>query len=168
MLNILFCRNLSEEKAEEITGKKYLWYPNDRFMILSKKHDLYNDEKFKQFLLEIDKSDIPMPGVVRYIPDDSTHPISEVSTGVMMMWLMYYYPDNALYPSQYFGPNCYQTVFDIGKEKDVYVYDDADIYVQKVWKTLVGQFRDPLTGRILDAGREGHDYSMTEGNDAKF
>jgi hypothetical protein len=162
MVNIIFSKIMSMEEAEEATGLKYLDFPDEWFNRIARNHDLNKDEYFKQVLSEIDDSDIPMPNVVRFRKNMSTHPFDKVSTGVRMLWLMNYYPNRFLYPSQWLGPNCYRSLFELGKSKDIIIYDDSEMLVNEEADDCTGlRFKDFHTGDIVELGEDkGYDYFM--------
>lgn len=62
---------------------------------------------------------MPMKNVIR-----DTHDIYKVSTGVKTLWLACIEADYT-FLSEWFGPNCYQRLFDISKTRNIYMYEDS-------------------------------------------
>ena len=62
------------------------------------------------------------------------------------------YADKYLFTSKFFGPNCYQTVFSIGKDQNIYIYDDAEMLVYEEADACTGEFTNYLTGDIIELG----------------
>jgi hypothetical protein len=155
MVNIIFQKVMSEEEAEKATGLKYLELPDEWFIELSSGKDLNNDEYFKKVLLEIDECDVPMPNVARLVLNGDTHSFDKVSTGVRMLWLMKYYPNKFLYPSQWLGQNCYKALFELGEENEIMLYEDSGMMDQTEIDECVGlKFRDYHNGNIVELGQD--------------
>lgn len=153
MVNFIF-RDTSVEQAEKLTGLKYLNFPDDWFSTLSAKYDLNKDGAFVKYLREVDECDIPMPNVVRDLVTGTTHSFDKVSTGVKTLWLINHFPGKFLYPSCFLGQNCYQQLFDVGKDKDIFIYDDSDMLVNEEADMCTGKFKDYLRGNIIELGNE--------------
>lgn len=149
MLYMLNQRAYTEVDASDITGLELVKYKKELFKLLSRNHDLNNDSFFRRCCGEIDKADIPYPNVLRDIYTGTTHSFDIVSGGVMALWLLYYYNTKYLMPTRYFGENCYQILLDISKEKDIYVYDDADMLSSPYLNQCSGVLTDYKSKRIV-------------------
>lgn len=159
MINMYFESVISIEDLEQKLGLRYIEFPDAVFDTLKRKHNLNTDPYFIKFLKEIDNCDIPMPNVARDLYTMDTHSFDKVSTGVRVLWLMARYPDKYLYPTQWLGENCYQSMFDLGKEFDISVYEDSDMFSQALIDECTGQFRDMHTGQIVTIDNDyGFDY----------
>lgn len=127
MLQILWAK--SDEEAEQISGKKYLWDPDAWFYKYTFGKDLSTDTLFLKFIKEIDRADMPFPNVVRNIPTGGTHDIYHVSTGAKVLWItMSDHINDWLMPSQWFGENCFRFLVEYAKDKDILIYDDSDMF----------------------------------------
>lgn len=146
MVYMIFDKCMTEEEAAQKVNRKYIEYPDGEFEVLARDHDLNTDEIFIRALKEIDRCDIPMRNVARDLLTGDTHSFDKVSTGVRVIWLMARYPDKFLFPTQWLGENCYQMMFDIGKEFDFYVYEDSDMFSQDGVEDCTGYFTDLVTG----------------------
>lgn len=149
MINLIF-RNKSKEQAEQMTGKKYLQFPDSVFFIITDRMDVSQDSDFIKYVAAIDNGEIPVPGVIRDRMSGKTFPVSSASTTVKMLWLMTKYPEKYLYPSVYIGPNAYQILFDIGKDRDICIYDEVSIFDEDEGTGIIGQFRDLETDEIIN------------------
>ena len=129
MIKIIFQEDKTEDEAAKLCGREWLKFPDIWFKKLTYNYNLNNDEFFRKCLAKIDLCDMPMDNVIRDIPTGRTHSIDKVSTGVKMLWLMKHYSDKFIFPSQYLGENCYETVYMLGNEIDIYIYDDSDMLV---------------------------------------
>jgi hypothetical protein len=155
MIDMIFCTVMSEEEAEKATGLKYLELPDEWFYKLSSSHDLNNDEYLKNILKEVDNCDVPMPNVIRDIITGETHSFDRISTGVKVLWLMRYYPNKFLYPSQWLGENCYRAFFELNDICDIVLYEDSDMLFNVEADECVGmKFRDWHTGNIVELGED--------------
>lgn len=153
MLSIMrWCDYPGDDIAAKAAGRPYLDFPDSWFSMLSRDHNLNQDPWFEKFVREVDECDIPMPNVIRMLDTGETHSFDRVSTGVKALWLMYYYPDRWLYPSQWLGENCYQSMLDIGAEKDLIVLNDSKMLISEIdgycMDKCRGQFRDFKRGTI--------------------
>ncbi len=159
MLNILFQDDMTEEESEKLVNRKWLEFPDKWFDTLTRSVNLNNDDWFKLVLLDIDKSDIPIDNVARDIYTGRTHPFSNVSSGVKMLWLMYYHADKFLFPSQYLGENCYQYALYAGENSDVFVYDDSDMLRSEErgvsLDSCIGVFKDYVKGNVVSVNGDG-------------
>lgn len=108
-----------------------------------------NDEFYIRSVGEIDKCDIPMRNVLRDLITGETHSFDKVSGGVKSLWLMYYYNEEYIFPTRYFGQNCYNLVVDISKDRDIYLYDDANMMDEDESGECIGVFTDFHTGEIV-------------------
>lgn len=149
VLQILWAK--SDEEAEQISGKKYLWFPDAWFYEYTDGRDLSKDKLFLRFLKEIDHADMPFPNVVRNIPSGNTHDMYKVSTGVKALWLaVNKYGNDWLIPSQWFGENCYKFLIEYAKDNDLLIYDDSDMFYCKEMEELGDfEFVDYRTGDVL-------------------
>jgi len=147
------------EEAERLTGLKYIEFPDIIFERTVRNYDLNNDQAFERYLREIDNCDIPMPNVARDLITGNTHSFDKISTGVRMLWLMTRLPDRYLYPTQWLGENCYQSMFDIGRDTDVWVYEDSQMFANEEADACTGQFLDVKAGNVVTIGDDrGFDY----------
>jgi hypothetical protein len=164
MLKFMFSNKIDEKEAENLCNRKYIEFPDTEFMRLSRKHDLNNDQYFIKFLHDIDGCDIPMKNVARDLITGNTHSFDKVSTGVRVLWLMAVYPDKFLYPTQWLGENCYQAMFDLGKERDIYIYEDSDMFSQKLADKIEGELYDCHTDKVVSVSNDkGFDYVIDMG-----
>lgn len=162
MLYVLFQSVYTEDEAAEITKRKLINNTKAEFLTQSRNHDLNNDEFFSKCCLEIDRSDIPFPNVLRDLPTGQTHSFDRISGGIMSLWLMYNYNDIYLFPSCYFGENCYQIVLDISKDKDIYIYEDSGMMDTKELSACTGVFTDMKTGKIVGCSNHEAFYYTAE------
>ena len=161
MLYVLFSKVVSEEEASALIGRKLIKFVDAEYRVRINQNALNNDAFFIRCCKEIDICDIPMPNVLRDIRSGETHSFYRVSGGIMSMWLMYHYTDSFLFQSAYFGENCYQILLDIGKEKDVYVYDNADMLCKEEFDACTGCFTDYHTGTVVEVGDDrAFDYAI--------
>lgn len=153
MLYILFCRDIEEDKAAEMFKKPILEYPDSVFKYIVSQTDenVSEDPHFQDILKKIDKADVPMKNVIRDIYTGDTHDIYKTSTGTKTLWLAAKGADYT-FLSEWFGPNCYQELFDISNSIDVYLYDDSDMFIQDAAEELIGRFTDFKTGKIIELG----------------
>ncbi len=64
-----------------------------------------------------------------------------------------------IYPTQWLGENCYQAMFDIGRETDIWVYEDSQMFANEEADECTGQFLDVRTGSVVTVGDgRGFDY----------
>ncbi len=76
-----------------------------------------------------------------------------------MLWLMTRLPDRYIYPTQWMGEYCYRSMFDIGRETDIWVYEDSQMIANEEADKYTGQFLDVNTGCIVTVGDgRGFDY----------
>lgn len=158
----MYFLDTSREEAEKLSGLKYMEYPDSMFRFLTRNINLNSDENFRKYLLEIDNADIPMDNVVRDICTGMTHSFDYISTSVKMMWLMEHYSGKALFPSCYFGQNCYQIVFDIGKEHDIHIYDDSAMFACEESFGLVGEFTDAIRETVVKMSGDAEAFEYYE------
>lgn len=59
------------------------------------------------------------------------------------------FPDRFLYPTQWLGENCYQAMFDLGETRDIFIYEDSDIFDEEEMQECTGSFEDMHTGKIV-------------------
>ena len=149
MLHVLFETAYSEEEAVLISNRVMIENTKSEFLTRSRYHDLNTDPFFIKCCAEIDKCDIPMPNVLRDVLTGNTHSFDKISGGVMSLWLMFHYSDKYLFPSCYFGENCYQLLFDICKEKDIYIYENSQMMCRPEIRECIGTFTDSKTGKIV-------------------
>ena len=149
MLYIVFAK--SDEEAVDIAGKPYLEYPDIVFKRWCENNDINTQQVFKEIIKEIDYADMPMKNVVRDLYTDDTHDVYHVSTGAKTLFLTTV-DSTWLYPSQWFGENCYQTLFNLSKEHDIVVYDDSDMFSrnQVYGLELEGTFIDVRANRTVE------------------
>jgi len=147
--------DVAEEDATALFHKPILEFPDSvfDFQIREKKVDIGSDSYFQEILLEIDRADVPMKNVIRDIPTGDTHDIYKVSTGVKTLWLAYTDADYT-FLSEWFGPNCYQRLFDISKTHDVYLYEDSNMFYKEAAEKLTGRFTDFKTNEVIEIGVE--------------
>jgi hypothetical protein len=161
MINMIFENACELEAAEKLTGVKFIEFPDYVFNILTMGYDLNQDDYFKKLLLEIDGCDVPLPNVVRDIKTNRTSSFDKVSTGVRVLWLIKNHPSEYLYPTQWLGENCYQELFNLGKEVDVYIYEDSRMFLQDGAELCTGEFVDVLTGSTVTVDNDnGYEYYM--------
>lgn len=141
-----------DDIAAAAVGKPYLNFPDDHFAEISRGRDLFNDEWFKRVLLEVDIADVPMVGVIRDLRTNTGHSIDKVSTGVKVMWMLKYFPNDYTYPSQWLGENCFQLLLDLSVEQDIVIFDDSGMLYRGGAKYCMnnchGQFQDFKRGTI--------------------
>lgn len=155
MLYILFCKDVEEDEAAKLFGKPVLEYPDSTFkyIVSQTSEDVSSDEEFQHILKKIDNADVPMKNVIRDIPTGDTHDIYKTSTGVKTLWLAAH-EANYMFLSEWFGPNCYQDLFDIASKEHVYMYDDSDMFVYEAADSLNGVFTDFKTKKIIEVGKD--------------
>lgn len=164
MLYLLFQAKVSEEEAEQMTGRKWLAQPDRWFLRLSDEVDLNTDETFIKYLYEIDKCDIPMRNVARDLLTGDTHSFDKISTGVRMLWFMRYHPEKFLFPSQFLGENCYQGAIDLSIDRDIYIYEDSNMFDTDEIEKCKGTFTDYHTGEVVNVNNyEAFDYFWERG-----
>lgn len=152
MLYVIFQTLMNQEDAERAVSRKYVSFPNEEFMVMvqDRRVNLNNDKEFLRILEKVDHCDVPFPNVLRDLYTGDTHAFTEISTGSRMMWLMKEASDRFLFPSCFFGQNCYQTVFDLSKDRDIYVYDDADMMWEEAAEQCRGTFTNYVDGSVLE------------------
>ncbi len=154
MLNILFEYDMTEEEAERVSDKKKLEFPDEYFVDYIYKGVLNSDKYFEQLVKDIDNCYIPEPGVIKDIATGLAHPISEVSTGVKMLWLMKNEPDKWLYLSHYLGENCYQHMLDLSKDRDIWLYECSRMMTTRMdgysLDGCIGKFNDYVKSNIVE------------------
>ena len=164
MLYVLHQNAYTEEEAAKLTGLKLVDYKKAIFLRRTEDVDLNDDDFFKKCVREVDIADIPCRNVVRDLLTGDTHSFDRVSGGVMALWLMYYYNDRYLMPTCYFGENCYQTLLDASKEKDIYVFDDSDMLSRYEFSECEGVFTDYKTKQLVNCDYDELDeYTYREG-----
>jgi len=164
MIKMFFHRVQEIEEVEKAAGVKYINFPDDVFELLRREFDLNNDEYFLKYLREIDLCDVPLPNVARDLLTGQTHSFDKVSTGVRVLWLMARFPDRFLYPTQWLGENCYQAMFDLGEMRDIFIYEDSDIFDEEEMEECTGSFEDMHTGKVVKVDCDnGYEY-ITEMN----
>ena len=154
MLYVLHQNAYTEEEASVATGLPLIKYKKDLFLYKTESVDLNKDDFFRMCVKEIDLCDIPMRNVVRDLATGETHSFDKVSGGVMALWLMYNYYDAYMMPTCYFGENCYQIVLDISKDRDIYVYDDADMLNSIEFEKCKGTITDFKTKKVATCENE--------------
>ena len=155
MLYLLFCRDVEEDEAAELFGKPILEFPDSVFnyKVSHEEVNVSQDLLFQSILKKIDNADVPMKNVIRDIISEDTHDIYKTSTGVKTLWLIAQ-EENYTFLSEWLGPNCYQDLFDLCKTRDIYMYDDSDMFIQDYADTLVGEFTDFKTGKVVKVGQD--------------
>lgn len=151
MLYMVFCRDIEEDEAVKLINKPVLEYPDSVFdyMVRESDDDICENEHFQNLLKKIDSADVPMRNVIRHLPTGDTHDIYKTSTGVKTLWLARISADY-IFLSEWFGGNCYQELFDIAQNVDVYLYDDSDMFNSIAAENLTGQFVDYKTKEVID------------------
>lgn len=159
-----------DEIAERAAGKPYLQFPDTKFDVRIDWRTLGDDPWFQRILREVDDAEVADKGIVRMLKSGRPHTFEQVSTGVKVLWLMYHYPDEFLYPSQWLGENCYQQAVDIGAEKDIIVFDDSDMlcreYRDYALDNCHGQFQDFMRGTIytlVPGGEAAWEFALMKG-----
>lgn len=161
MLRVVFQSDKTEAEAAALVQRPWLKFPDIAFKRLTREYDINKDDDFKRFLFEVDRCDLPMPNVVRDIPTGSTHSIDRVSTGVKMLWLMARHAEDYLFPSQYLGENCYLSMFELSKTRDIYLYEDSDMFVSKEADVVGYVIHDEVSDKDIELGCErGIDYTI--------
>lgn len=138
-----------DDIAAKAAGKPYLTFPDTWFNVKSRGFNLSADPWFNRILEEVDVCDIPFPDVARDLVTGKTHSFDKVSTGVRTLWLMYHFPNDWLYPSQWLGENCYQAMFDASKDKDIVVFNDSNMLMRR----CEGYCMDSCSGTFKDFKR---------------
>lgn len=160
MLYILSYKNVEEDEASRLFGKPVLEDPDSIFNFsVERKGDCVSaNPYFQKILKDVDNSDVPMPNVIRHLPTGLTHDIFKVSTGVKTLWLAAT-GANYMFLSQWFGENCYQELFDISKNIDIYMYEDSYMFRYDYIENLKGTFTDFKSGTIVNVdGHATRDY----------
>lgn len=162
MLKVVFTK--TEEEAEKLVSKEIEPFPDALFQLTADFNELNNSDYFKKLLKEIDNCDIPMNNVVRDIFTGETHSFDKISTGVIALWLIYKDKEcKYLHCTQWLGENCYQLLFDLGEEQDIYMYDDSEFLFEAL-PDLHGRFEDLLTGEIVQVeGNSGWMHCIQRG-----
>ena len=164
MLYILFPSVMSEDEASAAVGRKMIKYVDSEFRVRANQNKLNYDMFFIKCCREIDQCDIPVANVLRDLRSGETHSFDRVSGGVMSMWLMYHYSEEFLFPTAYFGENCYQILLDMSTYKDVYVYDNAGMVTKEEAEKCIGKFTDFHTGIVVNFGdNKAFDYAIDIG-----
>lgn len=143
---------MSEEAAAKVFGKPILDDPDlvfwNKVMNSRLETAITNDSEFQRILKEIDNADVPMPNVIRDIPTGITHDIFKTSTGVQTLWLTANAPDYT-FLSEWYGPNCYQELFNISKEKDILLFENSDMFYFADLENLKGVFTEFTTKKVF-------------------
>lgn len=150
MLYMLFHRDVEEDEAAKLFNKPILEFPDSVFDYEARNSDdnVSMNTYFQEIIKEIDRADVPMKNVIRDIPTGDTRDIYKTSTGAKTLWLAYK-GMNYTFLSEWFGPNCYQRLFDISKDVDIYMYDDSDMFNYEKAEKIIGEFTDFKTGELI-------------------
>lgn len=139
-------------------------YVNSEFRARIDQNKLNDDMFFIKCCRDIDKCDIPMTNVLRDLRSGETYSFDRVSGGIMSVWLMYYYNEEFLFQTAYFGENCYQTLLDLSIDRDVYVYYNACMVTKEEAEKCTGEFIDFHTGIKVEFGDDkAFDYAIERG-----
>lgn len=147
-------------EAARIVGKPLLLWPDSYFCDDLRKLDVSYDPWFIKFLRDVDRCDIPLPNVARDLLTGMTHSFDKISTGVRTLWLMRYHASEWLFPSEYLGENCYQSMLDLSTEVDVIVYNSSNMLCSEI----EGYSMDNCTGTFCDY-KTRKQYTIVPGGD---
>lgn len=162
MVNVLFAKKIKLDEAATVTGKKLLEYPDALFRYLTRGYDLNKDEIFVKALLDIDKCDIPMDNVARDLLTGRTHSFDKVSTGVMTVWLLSKCSEEYLLETKWLGENCYRSVFELAKDRDIYLYDNSQMFLTDEVEECNSDWKDYHTGNVVNV-TDSFDYCVDMG-----
>lgn len=153
-----------DDKAEKMIGKPIRKFADYIWSLQLDFKSLNNSLIYKRAVTEIDNGKIIAPNIIQDIPSGDTYPFQKSSTGVLTLCLIEH--DNAgeySYQSQWLGPNCYQILFDMSKNKDIYIHDDSDMFTFAD-DSLTGEFIDLRTGELVKVfDGNGFDYCIEKG-----
>lgn len=162
MIYILFQDDYTEEEAALAVNKKMIVNTDTAFETRRRDHDLNYDRYFRDLLKAIDRCDVPMRNVARDLLTGETHSFDRISGGIKSLWLMHHYNKDYIFPSCYFGENCYKFVFNDGKDRDIYIYEDSGMFATDEIEECVGVFTNYKTKEVIDV-KNGFDYTIANG-----
>lgn len=155
MLYVLFEKYYTEEEAAKLTNRNMLVGTESAFNVKRDGVDLNKDEFFKRCCKEVDLCDIPFRNVLLDTLNGETHSFDKVSGGVRALWLMRHFHEEFILPSCFMGPNCYALMVESSADRDIYIYDDSEMFLELVADELKGQFVDYHSKEVVTLDNAG-------------